>query len=66
MDAVDAMLLLKPAKIFIVPHLANKCAELLIDKMSPENIFLIYNRAIVFDELKLAEVCLRYLDRWAD
>jgi hypothetical protein len=64
MDDVDAMLLLKPAKIYIVPHLAIKCADLLIDKMSPENVFLIYNRAIVFDEPKLAEVCLRYLDRY--
>ena len=63
MDDVDALMLLKPAKIYIVPHLANKCADLLIDKMSPENVFLIYNRAIVFDEPKLAQVCLRFLDR---
>jgi len=64
MDDVDVMLLLKPAKVYIVPHLANKCAYLLIDKMSPENVFLIYNRAIVFDEPKLADVCLRFLDRY--
>ncbi len=30
------------------------------------NIFLIYSRAIMFDEPKLADVCLRYLDRQID
>ena len=64
MDDVDALLMLKPAKIYIVPHLASKCTELLITKLNPENVFLIYNRAIVFDEPRLAEICLRYVDRY--
>ncbi|CAG7732507.1 unnamed protein product [Allacma fusca] len=66
MDDVDALLMLKPAKVFIVPHLACKCTDLLITKLSPENVFLIYNRAIVFDEPQLAQVCLRFIDRQID
>jgi len=66
MDDVDTMLLLKPAKVYIVPHLAVKCTELLLERMSPENILLIYNRALIFDESKLAEFCLRFLDRQID
>lgn len=66
MDDADAMMLLKPAKIYIVPHLADKCAKLLINKMSPDNVFLIYNHAITFDEPDLASVCLKFLDRQID
>lgn len=63
MDDVDTMHLLQPAKVYIVPHLADKCTELLIERISPDNVLIIYNRALVFDEPKLAMLCLRFLDR---
>lgn len=66
MDDTDTLQLLKPAKVYIVPHLAEKCTALLIERMNPENVLVIYNRALVFDESKLAEFCLKFVDRQID
>ncbi|XP_021965514.1 BTB/POZ domain-containing protein 6 isoform X2 [Folsomia candida] len=55
--------LLRPAKKYIVPHLIEKCSDILMSELKPENIFQVHNYADFFDLPKLGGACLRFIDR---
>lgn len=62
-DDVRVLNLIKPAKKYIVPHLIEKCSDILMSELRPENIFQVHNYADFFDLSKLGGACLRFIDR---
>ena len=50
------------AKKYIVPSLADKCADYLQDKLDASNVFSILPKAHQFDEKKLVKRCWKVID----
>ena len=55
--------LMYPAKKYLVPAVSRMCTEELMDRLTPENVFQVYENAVLYDELKLKKCCSRYMDR---
>jgi len=63
-DDMKVLQLLRPAKKYIVPHLIEKCSDILMSELRAENVFQVYNYAVFFDLKKLEGACLRFIDRF--
>ncbi len=50
------------AKKYMVPSLADRCAEYLQDKLDPSNVFSILSHAQKFDEKNLVDRCWKVID----
>ena len=53
-NAIGAMYL---AKKYLIPSLAEKCSEVLEENVKPDDVFMMLEQAIKFDEEKLQEKC---------
>jgi len=51
------------AKKYMVPSLADKCAEYLQDNLDPSNVFDILPRAQKYEEKKLVDQCWKVIDK---
>ncbi|ODN04818.1 BTB/POZ domain-containing protein 6 [Orchesella cincta] len=63
LDDTQLLCLLRPAKKYIVPHLVDRCSDILMTELKPENIFQILHHAQFFQLKKLEGACNRYIDR---
>lgn len=63
LDDNQLLNLLRPAKKYIVPHLVDKCSDILMTELKPENIFHILHHAQFYELRKLEGACERYIDR---
>ena len=54
------------AKKYMVPSLADKCAEYLRDNLDPSNVFDILPQAQKYEEKKLVDLCWRVIDEQTD
>ena len=53
-NAIGVMYL---AKKYLIPSLAEKCSKVLEENIKPDNVFMMLEQAIKFDEKKLEEKC---------
>ena len=53
-NAIGVMYL---AKKYLIPSLAEKCSEVLEENVKPDDVFMMLEQAIKFDEKKLEEKC---------
>ena len=53
-NAIGVMYL---AKKYLIPSLAEKCSKVLEEKVKADNVFMVLEQAIKFDEKKLEEKC---------
>ena len=53
-NAIGVMYL---AKKYLIPSLAEKCSKVLEENVKPDNVFMVLEQAIQFDEKKLEEKC---------
>ena len=53
-NAIGVMYL---AKKYLIPSLAEKCSKVLEEYIKPDNVFMVLEQAIKFDEKKLEEKC---------
>ena len=58
----NALFMLYLAKKYIVPSLAEKCLEFFEANFAGENVFILMQQAIQFDEKKLEEICWHFID----
>ena len=56
------MFVLYLAKKYIVPSLAQKCFEYFDANFGAQNVFILLQQAIQFDEIKLEEKCWHFID----
>ena len=56
------MFVLYLAKKYIVPSLAEKCVEFLETNLAVENLFVVLQQALQFDEEKLEKKCWDMID----
>ena len=45
------------AKKYLIPSLAEKCCKILEENVKPDNVFMVLEQAVQFDEKKLEEKC---------
>ena len=57
LTADNAVFVLYLAKKYIVPSLAEKCVEFLETNLAAENVFVVLEQALQFDEEKLVKKC---------
>ena len=62
LTADNAVFVLYLAKKYIVPSLAEKCIEFLEANLAAENVFVVLQQALQFDEKKLEKVCWDMID----
>ena len=62
MTADNAVFVLYLAKKYIVPSLAEKCIEFLEANLAAENVFIVLQQALQFDEKKLEKKCWDSID----
>ena len=62
LTADNAVFLLYLAKKYIVPSLAEKCIEFLEANLAAENVFVVLQQALQFDEKKLEKKCWHMID----
>ena len=53
-NAIGVMYL---AKKYLIPSLAEKCSKVLEENIKPDNVFMVLEQAVQFDEKKLEEKC---------
>ncbi len=53
-NAIGVMYL---AKKYLIPSLAEKCCEILEESIKPDNVFMVLEQAVQFDEKKLEAKC---------
>ena len=53
-NAIGVMYL---AKKYLIPSLAEKCSKVLEENVKPDNVFMVLEQAVQFDEKKLEEKC---------
>ena len=53
-NAIGVMYL---AKKYLIPSLAEKCSKVLEEYIKPDNVFMVLEQAVQFDEKKLEEKC---------
>ena len=62
LTAGNAVFVLYLAKKYIVPSLAEKCIEFLEANLAAENVFVVLQQALQFDEKKLEKNCWDMID----
>ena len=62
LTADNAVFVLYLAKKYIVPSLAEKCVEFLETHLATENVFVVLEQALQFDEEKLEKKCWDMID----
>ena len=62
LTADNAVFVLYLAKKYIVPSLAEKCTEFLEANLATENVFVVLQQALQFDEKKLEKKCWGMID----
>lgn len=62
LNGSNVMGVLYLAKKYIVPSLADKCTEYLVENLDPSNVFRVLQCALKYHESMLAEACWRMVD----
>jgi hypothetical protein len=61
--AENAMVVMYLAKKYLILSLAEKCCEVLVTSIEPENVFLVLEQAVQFDESDLEAKCWDIVSR---